>query len=225
MKFAKEGYFWVGGAVLLDIGWHIISLPAKYNPWTYFFALTLPTLFGIGLLAAFFRDPKRVIPPNHIPGKTFLSPSDGIYVNSQEENGDLAIYIEMHLNHVHVTRAHLNGTVKKITRSNGKHYMVHFFRKTDQRAITKNGKAVIDLEDEEGRPFEYYLICGAFFRRAKPYVKVGDFVHEGQRIGIIQFGSTTRVTLPGTNYKIVVKPGARVKGGQTIICEKEDFKQ
>ena len=223
MKFAKEMWLWITPCIIADVAWHIYSLPTKYNPWAYFFVITFPTVSGILLLASFFRDPERVPPSHHIPGTTILCPADGNLIAVEIEGGDTAIYVEMHYNNVHVTRAHLPGTVTKIIRQGGKHHWVYFFKKTvgsESRAIRKNARAIVQLEDENGNIFDYYLICGAFFRRAKPYVKVGDTITEGQRIGMIAFGSTVRITLPGTQYEMVTNIGEKVKAGQTIICKR-----
>ncbi len=223
MKYAKEMWFWITPCIIADVAWHIYSLPTIYNPWAYFFVITFPTVSGILLLASFFRDPERSPHSNYVLGETILSPADGNLIAVEEEGGDTAIYIEMHYNNVHVTRAHLAGTVKKVIRKGGKHHWVYFFKKTvgtESRAIRKNARAIIYLEDEHGNPFEYYLICGAFFRRAKPFVKPGDTVTEGQRIGVIAFGSTVRITLPGIKYKMTVKIGEKVSAGHTIICKR-----
>ncbi|UYP45109.1 Phosphatidylserine decarboxylase proenzyme [Candidatus Lokiarchaeum ossiferum] len=223
MKFAKEMWFWITPCIIADIAWHIYSLPTKYNPWAYFFVITFPTVSGILLLASFFRDPERTPHPNHVPGKTILCPADGNLIAIEEEAGDTAIYVEMHYNNVHVTRAHLSGMVTKVIRKGGRHHWVYFFKKTvgsESQAIRKNARAIIQMRDLEGNYFEYYLICGAFFRRAKPFVKPGDQITEGQRIGVIAFGSTVRITLPGTHYEIMSQIGDKVKAGHTIICKR-----
>ena len=225
MKFSKEVFFWVIPPLLLDIAWHIYSLPTKYNPWLYFFVITLPTSLGLILLISLFRDPDRTPNSNYIEGKSILSPADGELCGLEEENGNIAIYIEMHYYNVHVARAHLSGKVIKITRGKGKHHLVYFIKKNlhpRTKAIQKNARAIIDLKDEKGNFFQIFLICGAFFRRAKPYVKVGEKVVEGQRVGVIAFGSTVKITLPGKNYRMVAKFGDRLKGGKTVLCERSD---
>ncbi len=226
MKFSKEVLLWVTPPLIADIWWHIISLPTIYNPWLYFFVITFPTSAGLILLASLFRDPDRIPDSNYIEGKTILSPADGELCGlEEEENGNIAIYVEMHYYNVHVARAHIPGRVTKITRGKGKHYLVYFIKKNlhpDTKAIRKNARVIIDLEDSDGNSFQYFLICGAFFRRAKPYVKVGDEVFEGQRVGVIAFGSTVKITLPGKNYRMVAKFGEKLKGGKTVLCERSD---
>ena len=225
MKFSKEVLLWVTPLLILDIAWHIYSLPTIYNPWLYFFVITFPTSAGLILLASLFRDPDRIPDSNYIKGKTILSPADGELCGLEEENGNIAIYIEMHYYNVHVARAHLPGRVTKISRGKGKHYLVYFINKNlhpDTKAIQKNARVIIDLEDADGNLFKYFLICGAFFRRAQPYVKVGDEITEGQRIGVIAFGSTVKITFPGKKYRMIAKFGDKLKGGKTVLCERSD---
>jgi phosphatidylserine decarboxylase precursor-related protein len=225
MKFSKEIFLWVIPPLIVDIWWHIYSLPTIYNPWLYFFVITFPTSVGLIVLASLFRDPDRIPDSNHIEGKTILSPADGELCGLEEEDGNIAIYIEMHYYNVHVARAHLSGRVTKISRGKGKHYLVYFIKKNlhpDTVAIRKNARVIIDLEDAQGKKFKFFLICGAFFRRAKPYVKVGDEIYEGQRVGVIAFGSTVKITLPGKNYRMIAKFGDKLKGGKSILCERSN---
>ena len=225
MKFSKEVFLWVTPLLILDIAWHIYSLPTIYNPWLYFFVITFPTSAGLILLASLFRDPDRVPDSSYIKGKTILSPADGELCGLEEENGNIALYVEMHYYNVHVARAHLPGRVTKISRGKGKHYLVYFIHKNlhpDTKSIRKNARVIIDLEDVDGKSFQFFLICGAFFRRAQPYVKVGDNITEGQRVGVIAFGSTVKITLPGKNYRMIAKFGDKLKGGKTILCERSN---
>ncbi len=224
MKFNKEMWWWITPCILADIGWHFISLPTKYNIWAYFFLITLPTTIGIILLASFFRDPDREPEAGYEKDISILSPTDGYLIAIEKEEGNLVLFIEMHYNDAHVARAHLSGTVINVTRIGGAHHWVYFFKKqedTKSLAIRKNARAIIEFEDNLGRKFLYYLICGAFFRRAKPYVEIGDKIQQGQRIGMIVFGSTIKITIPGVDYDIISKIGEKVKGGHTIICKKK----
>ena len=43
---------------------------------------------------------------------------------------------------------------------------------------------------------------------------------QGQRVGVIVFGSLVKITIPGTNYKVVTSISAKVKGGKTILAER-----
>jgi len=225
MKFEKRGWFFVGPALGLAIAWHIYSLPTKYNPVHYFLVITLPIALGIVLLASFFRDPHRTPETRYIEGRSVLSPADGNICAIEMEGDSVAIYVEMHYYNAHVTRSHLAGKVIKIWRMKGKHHLVYFVKKSKTaktKAIAKNARTIIELEDQMGQKYHYYMICGAFFRRAIPYVKEGDWVKEGQKMGTILFGSTVKITIPGSKYKLLHSVGDRVQSGHTVICEKQE---
>ena len=223
MAYAKEGYPWTIGAGIITF------LSIYLNPytdvwyWIVFIPISIPLMWITIFTIFFFRDPPRTPDPGYQEGKSVLSPADGTLCAIQEENGNLALYIEMHAINVHITRAHISGTIKKIIRSSGSHYPIYLFKKTSDTetfAIKKNARVIIELEDDLGHPFSYIMICGIIARRAKPFVKEGDKITQGQKMGIIQFGSMTKITLPGTNYKMIAKISQNVFGAQTILCEK-----
>jgi phosphatidylserine decarboxylase len=60
-------------------------------------------------------------------------------------------------------------------------------------------------------------ITGAIARRIVGWSIVGDRVAKGERFGLIRFGSRTELYLP-LDSEIVVKPGDKVKGGETVIA-------
>ena len=170
MRFAKEGYIWVIPLLIIDIWWHIISLPTKYNPWLYFWVITAPTFGGILLLASFFRDPTRILPKDHDSDRQVLSPAYGSICAIDYSEESVSIFVEMHYYNVHVVRAPTDVIVKDVIRKKGRHHLVYFFKKsTDSttRAIRKNARTILTLETKSGQRMDYYMICGAFFRRAK----------------------------------------------------------
>jgi phosphatidylserine decarboxylase len=223
MIIAKHGIPWVLGALILVlVSYFFNNWPGVYF-WVLFCCLTIPLIILTIFFIYFFRDPERNPDSGYKQGLSVLSPADGALCAVEEEDGHLALYIEMHASNVHVTRAHIAGTVKKVTRASGKHYPVYVIKKTvgsQSRAILKNARVIIDMEDEEGRPFFYQLICGVMARRAIPYVKAGDVLKAGQRMGIIEFGSMTKVTLPDTQYRMIAQIKGNVFAGKTILCER-----
>ncbi len=223
MGFRKEGWFFILPPIIVAIWWHQRSLPTIYNPWLYFSVITLPSILGIALLASFFRDPQRNRPEKYNTKCDVLSPADGKLVAYEEEQGKLAFFIEMHLDNVHVNRCPRDATVIQIERIPGKHFMIHYFKKTKankSKAVKKNAHAIITLKDDQGQQFKCFLICGAFFRRARPLVHVGETIQAGDRLGMILFGSTVKVLLDSLDYSLKVNIGDTVRAGETIICSK-----
>ncbi|MHA1732885.1 MAG: phosphatidylserine decarboxylase [Promethearchaeota archaeon] len=183
-------------------------------------------IFFAGFALFFFRDPRRKpLAPHGV-----LSPADGIVADIIRGTDSTIVYIEMHVRHVHVQRAPLGGRVTKVERIRGKHQKIYArFRKKEYspeipELITKNSRAIIELESEEvkvdGRAVRVYVtqISGKFARRCKPYVREGDIVQRGERVGVILFGSMVRFEIDG-RHESRVRLGEKVKAGETVIFE------
>lgn len=190
--------------------------------------------FGLPLLAvsafvfAFFRDPERVVPQ---ADNLLVSPADGLVsLISQvapppELQGDDAagrglgsdpvtrISIFMSVFDVHINRSPVSGTVRRIF------YIPGRFMNADlDKASEENERQHILVERADGTPIGFTQIAGLVARRIIPFVKPGDIVAAGQRIGLIRFGSRVDVYLPrGTDAKVLL--GQRVIAGETILAE------
>lgn len=150
--------------------------------------------------ALFFRDPKREI------GEGVVSPADG-KIDHLEEN---RLEIFMRPFDCHVNRSPVDGTVKKIVLKKG----------SKPPAFIRSEKAMrneIYIENEDGI-FKVTQVAGMFARRIVCYVKEGDFVRKGQRIGMIRFGSRVIVEIP-EGYRFVRRVGDTVKAGETIAVK------
>lgn len=147
----------------------------------------------------FFRDPDRM--PK---GKGFISPADGVVMHAGSK-----VTIFMRLRDVHVNRAPLSGIIKKIKYMKGVHRPA--FLDTPQ-----NEQNHIMIETKHG-DVSVIQIAGILARRIVCYVKEGDKVGAGQRIGTILFGSKVEVTIP-PEYDLIVKPGDKVKAGESVIA-------
>jgi phosphatidylserine decarboxylase len=224
MGFAKEGYSWILGlSFIIFILYWISKLVERWWYWILFLLIAAPFGLFLVFIIFFFRDPKRKPDPSFSPNISILSPADGSISAIEEEGGDLAFYIEMHVSNVHVTRAHIEGRIKQIIRVKGDHYPIYYLKSrigADSIAIRKNARIIIDFEDNLGQISKYLMICGKLARRAKPYVQKGQQVHQGQKIGIIQFGSLVKITLPGIHYNCRVKISEKVFAGKTILCDR-----
>jgi phosphatidylserine decarboxylase len=167
------------------------------------FGILIFLLFAALLVffAYFFRDPERKT------GKQIVSPADGIVADIDEKRNFIAIFMNVH--DVHVNRAPEAGKILRVEHHDGKHYSAFGTR------VCENEHTLIELESNSGK-FKIVQIAGVFARRIVTYVKPGDIVEKGQRIGIIFFGSRVELHMP-QNAKFVVKRGEKVKAGETTI--------
>jgi phosphatidylserine decarboxylase len=225
MRFiiAKEGLpFVLVFGISCFLSYWFNNLTGFWHELVYYGAF-IPLLVITIFLLIFFRDPPRHPQGGYKPGISILSPADGSIIAVEQEEGNTAIYVEMHLRNVHVTRVPFDAKIKNVTIAAGKYYAIYYIRPQPGKqaeAITKNARVIIELEDAQKQITMYNMICGKLARRARPFVKIGDTVKAGERMGIIMFGSMVRIVLPGTKYKMIAKLGQNVYGAKTILCEK-----
>jgi len=173
------------------------------------------------VLLFFLRDPERPL----IPSEDLTSPADGYVVGINESDEKVSILIELHVSCVHVQRTPFAGKVTKVEKIQGEYRRVYFIRKklaSESDAIQKNSRTIIELESPELPRARIELIAGALARRCIPYVKVGDQLTAGQRVGMILFGSLVRFEVYNLNYVPAVEIGDRVFGNRTVIMKKRD---
>lgn len=212
MKVAKEGLvFYLPSLVIfvltLVLGWWLAVL--------FFLVLSLAFLF-------FFRDPKRLPPQDE---RLILSPADGkvIKIEDYDYHPDLAtpgkvISIFLSLLDVHFTRSPLAAEVIRVEYQPGK-----FFPAYRQEASQQNESSSLLLRAKNGQIFLKQIV-GIAARRIKCYVKPGDKVIAGQKIGLMYFGSRVDLYL-SDRVEIKVQLNQKVKGGLTIIGEWRDESQ
>ncbi|MFQ5904368.1 MAG: phosphatidylserine decarboxylase family protein [Candidatus Binatia bacterium] len=207
MKIARDGYPFILPAALL-------ALLALAMGWKW-------AGLGLGLVAlafvGFFRDPERVPPGGE---ELILSPADGKIVGIKEaakEKGGLfgeagtRVSIFLSPLDVHVNRAPVKGRVEEVQYQRGR-----FFAAYKEKASQSNEQNALRIVDPKGRRLGVVQIAGVVARRIVCYVKRGDSLERGQRLGLIMFGSRVDLFLPGGSRVEVVK-GQRVSGGETII--------
>lgn len=169
---------------------------------------------------AFFRDPVRAVPQ----GDAFvISPADGLVCLIAEvpapnelaaELGDgmfTRVSIFMSVFDVHINRAPIAGTIRQVVYIAGK-----FLNADLDKASEDNERQHILVERHDGVKIGFTQIAGLVARRILPFVKPGDMVAAGQRVGLIRFGSRVDVYLPGgTAPKVAL--GQRTVAGETIL--------
>ena len=191
--------------------------------------LAWPMAFLTFGVLAFFRDPERVVPQGE---DLVVSPADGLVslisqvpppLELQGPDGGghaglgtepvTRISIFMSVFDVHINRAPLGGTVRRVVYIPGK-----FLNADLDKASDENERQHILIERADGRPIGFTQIAGLVARRIVPFIKPGDIVAAGQRIGLIRFGSRVDVYLPqGTDSKVLL--GQTVIAGETILAE------
>lgn len=161
-------------------------------------------LFFAIFTAYFFRDPERKIEEG------VVSPADGKidYIT----NNRLEIFMSPF--DCHVNRAPVSGRVLKTEFRDGR-VLPAFKRIKDPRMNE------ILIEAEDGI-FKVVQIAGIFARRIVCYVKEGENLRKGDRIGIIRFGSRVVLEIP-KGYRFVKKIGDKVKAGETVAVKDENI--
>lgn len=160
-----------------------------------------------GTLLLFFRDPERDVP--HIPD-VLLSAADGTVLAAQE--GMVSVFMSVW--DVHVNRSPCDGRVVSMHRSGGSHLPAFL------SSSKKNSRLSIELATEHGE-VRVVLISGMVARRIVPFVKEGEDVQQGERIGRIVLGSRVDV-LFDKRWRVCTSRGARVRAGITPIAVLED---
>ena len=174
-------------------------------------------------VAAFFRDPVRTTPADP---KLIVAPADGLVtmikrVTAPIElagDGGLAgeytrVSIFMSVFDVHINRSPVAGTIRRIGYVPGK-----FLNADLDKASEDNERQHFLVERGDGVTIGFTQIAGLVARRIMSFVKEGDRVEAGERIGLIRFGSRVDVYLPAGTGSLVLL-GQRTIAGETVIGE------
>ena len=180
-------------------------------------------LIGLTIwVAAFFRDPIRTTPRDD---RLIIAPADGLVTmitdvppprELQGEDGlgtDLVsrVSIFMSVFDVHINRTPIAGEIRRVVYIPGK-----FLNADLDKASEDNERQHILVEGRDGTRVGFTQIAGLVARRIVPWVRPGDHVGTGQRVGLIRFGSRVDVYLPaGTAPQVIL--GQRTIAGETIV--------
>ena len=184
----------------------------------YFIYKPLFLIFLILLIFTFyfFRDPERVVP---LGDDILVSPADGLITNISEykdvKKSYTKVSIFLSVFNVHIQRLPLSGQITKIDYIEGK-----FINATLDKASEENERLRLTLKS--GSNVIYITqIAGLIARRIICYLKTNERVNQGDRYGIIKFGSRVDIEFPNS-YNLMVSIGQQCIGGETIIAR--DFK-
>ena len=183
-----------------------------------FFYFIYKPLFILSLILLiftfyFFRDPERVVP---IGDDILVSPADGLITNITEIKEGKKTYIKvsifLSIFNVHIQRLPISGEVIKVDYIEGK-----FINATLDKASDENERLKITIKN--GNNLIYVTqIAGLIARRIVNYVKPNENINQGDRYGIIKFGSRVDIEFPN-NFKLLVNEGQQCIGGETIIAQ------
>lgn len=180
-------------------------------------------------IVAFFRDPRRVTP---LGENLVISPADGLVTLIKQMDAPRELVIDdgtgapglssgpvtrisifMSVFDVHINRAPIGGTVRRVVYIPGR-----FLNADLDKASEENERQHILIERGDGTRIGFTQIAGLVARRIVPFVKPGDMLAAGQRVGLIRFGSRVDVYLPaGTEPKVLI--GQKVIAGETVLAE------
>jgi phosphatidylserine decarboxylase len=143
----------------------------------------------------------RVAPPRELIAEDALAPDPVIRVS-----------IFMSVFDVHINRTPIGGTISRVVYISGK-----FLNADLDKASEENERQHILVEGADGLRIGFTQIAGLVARRILPFVKPGDIIAPGQRIGLIRFGSRVDVYLPaGTSPQVLL--GQRTIAGETVLA-------
>jgi phosphatidylserine decarboxylase len=158
----------------------------------------------------FFRDPKINIIEN---SNAVFSPCSGTVLEVNISNTEIVIRVFLSIFDIHIQRSPVSGQVTNIEHKPGK-----FLNAMNKNAHIYNEQNIMTIENYTGR-YRIKQIAGILARRCIFWVKKGDLLKQGDKIGIIKFGSQVDLYIPN-NVNIKVKKGNKVISGITVIAVK-----
>ena len=208
-KLHKEGYRFLAIAAVITFILILISnflgfISLIITIWVYYF----------------FRDPER-FPIND--ENYLLSPADGVISQIIETNGPKELNLEnqkytrvsifMNVFNCHVNRVPSSGKVNQIFYKPGKYINASLDKASDE-----NERNFVKMTNSNGEELILAQIAGLIARRIVCEIKENEDVKQGEKFGIIRFGS--RVDLYFKNHKLMVRQNQKTIGGETIIAIK-----
>ena len=168
----------------------------------------------------FFRDPERII----IEDENYLvSPADGEVVNVEEVDGPQELSLEnkkfkkisifMNAFDCHVNRTPCNGKIEEILYKPGK-----FFNASLDKSSEENERNYFKIKDNQNNEVIVVQIAGLIARRIVCETNKDQELKQGDRLGMIRFGSRAEVYYE--NYEPLVKVGQRTISAETLLAKK-----
>lgn len=213
MNFAREGLLFIAiAAIIAATAFGFAISMRSWGLWLAAFVLLLLALW----VAYFFRDPERT---GQRGPSLVVSPADGKLIMITEvdepsfiQGRAVRLSIFMNVFNVHVNRYPVDGVVKYVHYNKGK-----FFNAAADKASLENEQMSVGVDNGRFRIL-VRQIAGLIARRIVTYSKMNDKVRQGDRMGIIRFGSRVDVFLPPGSH-ITAKLGDVTTAGVTVLAE------
>ena len=213
MNFAREGMPYIAGAAAVAA--IALAFALITRAWPLWLAAALLTVIALWV-AYFFRDPEREGPRGE---RLVISPADGrvVLITNVNEPAFLTgratrISIFMNIFNVHVNRYPTRGTVAYLQYQPGKFLDAHA-----ERASVENEQSSVGIEEGRHKVL-VRQIAGLIARRIITYSAMNDKVEQGERMGLIRFGSRVDVFVPEGSV-LKVKVGDLPVAGTTVLAE------
>ncbi len=207
-KIHNEGYKFLAISIIATLASLMFSI-----------ILTLIFLLLTIWVYYFFRDPDRVSINND---SFYVSPADGLITQIVETKGPselnlnetsfTRISIFMNVFNCHVNRSPVSGSVSDIFYKPGK-----FVNASLDKASEENERNYFKITSKKGEEIIVVQIAGLIARRIVTQVTINENLSQGQRIGMIRFGS--RVDLYIQNKKILAQVGQNVTAGESLLAK------
>ena len=206
-KIHKEGYKFLAISILATF---VVLLFSNF----FGFILILVTVW----VYYFFRDPERY---SINDDKFLVSPADGLITDISERSGPVELRLEnttytkvsifMNVFNCHVNRTPITGKVEEIYYKPGK-----FLNASLDKASEENERNYFKIKTSSGEEIIIVQIAGLIARRIVCQVEQDQELKQGERIGMIRFGS--RVDIYFKNKNILAKQGQNVVAGESLIA-------
>ncbi len=214
MRIVKEGWPFILGCLVAS---DLFLLGGIFCKSPFCIALAVLFFLATAFCAYFFRDPARVIPQDK---NLLLAPADGKILEVIEGKDSIStepvwiLRIFLSVFEPHLQRSPITGRVRAIRYKTGK-----FLDARHPQAPFENEQNRIEIIGETGKPsLVVTQIAGLIARRIVCWVKEGQTVQAGERIGLIRFGSQVDVVMP-KSAKLRVKAGDFVTAGDTVLAD------
>ncbi|MDB3858107.1 phosphatidylserine decarboxylase [Pelagibacteraceae bacterium] len=207
-KIHKEGYKFLAISIISTF---VVLLFSKFLG-SFLILITIWVYY-------FFRDPER-FPVND--DSFLVSPADGLVIDICERTGPMELQLEntsytkisifMNVFNCHVNRTPLTGTIEEISYKPGK-----FLNASLDKASDENERNYYKIKcAKSGEEIIIVQIAGLIARRIVCEVEQGQSLKQGDRIGMIRFGS--RVDIFFKNKNVLAKIGQNVVAGESLIA-------